>query len=242
MPLRRLILRSRIQTQWRQELMFDNLAQIDFQDPASWPWWLKIVGTLAVCGGILYAGYYFVVKDQIETLNKAEQKEQQLKVTYEKKKALAVNLPAYRSQMKEMKESFGVMLRQLPDQTEVPELLIEITQAGIASGLDFLLFKPQKKRKADFYAILPIDLKVRGTYHQFAGFISDLAGLSRIVTIGNISISPGKGKSKAKGGLLTMSAITHTYHYLDESQITSQKAASAADKKKTRSRKKKKSG
>lgn len=221
--------------------MFENLGQIDFQDPASWPWWLKIVGTLVVCAGILYAGYYFIIKDQIETLEKAEQKEQQLKATYEQKKALAVNLPAYREQMKEMKESFGVMLRQLPDQTEVPELLVEITQAGIASGLEFQLFKPQKKRTADFYAILPIDLRVRGTYHQFAGFISDLAGLSRIVTIGNITISGGKGKNKAKGGLLTMSAITHTYHYLDEPQISAQNAA-RNKKKKSRSGKKKNRG
>ena len=218
--------------------MFDNLGQIDFQDPASWPWWLKIIGTLAVCAGILYAGYYFVVKDQIMALEQAEKIEQQLKVTYEQKKALAVNLPAYREQMQEMKESFGVMLRQLPNRTEVPELLIDITQAGIARGLDFELFKPQPKRKADFYAILPINLRVRGTYHQFAEFVSDLAALPRIVTIGNITIS--RGKSKAADGLLTMSAITQTYHYLDESEIAAQDDASAGTKKKKRSRQKKK--
>ena len=139
-----------------------------------------------------------------------------------------------------MKESFGVMLRQLPNRTEVPELLIDITQAGIARGLDFELFKPQPKRNADFYAILPISLKVKGTYHQFAEFISDLAALPRIVTIGNITI--GRGKQKAASGLLTMSAVTQTYHYLDESEIKAQEAASAGKKKKKRSRKKKKRG
>jgi len=222
--------------------MFDNLGQIDFQDPASWPWWLKIVGALVVCAGILYAGYHFIIKDQIMVLEQAEKQELQLKATYEKKKALAVNLPAYREQMKEMKESFGVMLRQLPNQTEVPELLIDITQAGIARGLEFELFKPQSKRNADFYAILPINLKVKGTYHQFAEFVSDLAALPRIVTIGNITINRGNSKkSNVKGGLLTMSAITQTYHYLDESEIKAQSDASAGKKKKKRVRKKKKS-
>ena len=220
--------------------MFDNLGQIDFQDPASWPWWLKIVGALVVCAGILYAGYHFIIKDQIMVLEQAEKQELQLKATYEKKKALAVNLPAYREQMKEMKESFGVMLRQLPNQTEVPELLIDITQAGIARGLEFELFKPQSKRNADFYAILPINLKVKGTYHQFAEFVSDLAALPRIVTIGNITITRGKS-TKSKGGLLTMSAITQTYHYLDESEIKAQADANTSKKKKKRVRKKKKS-
>jgi len=220
--------------------MFDDLRNIDFADVGSWPWWLKAFGTLFVCGGILFAGYYFIVKGELETLERAERQEQQLKETFLKKKALAVNLPAYREQMKEMQESFGVMLRQLPNRTEVPELLIDITQAGIARGLEFVLFKPQRKRNADFYAILPIDLKVIGTYHQFAEFVSDLAALPRIVTLGNISIGVGKGRDKkSTGGRLTMSAITQTYHYLDESEIKAQRDAQTQGgkkKKKTRAK------
>ena len=213
-------------------MQLDDLRNIDINDIASWPFWLKIVGMIFIAIAILFAGYWFVIKGQLETLEKAEKEEQRLRVSYLSKAVLAVNLPAYRKQVKEIEQNFGVMLRQLPNKTEVPELLIDITQVGLGRGLKFVLFKPQRKRTRDFYAVLPINLKVVGTYHQLGEFVSDLASMPRIVTLGNISIKPGKG-----GRQLTMSAVTSTYHYLDEKEIQAQRAKkNAAAKKKRRRR------
>ncbi len=189
--------------------------------------WLRVFGTLLVCAGIAFAGYWFIVKGQLEELERAEQTEVALKKTFLEKKALAVNLPAYRKQMEEIEESFGVLLRQLPNRTEVPELLIDITQAGLGRGLQFNQFQPQRKRSADFYAILPIRLQVAGEYHELAEFVSDLAALPRIVTLGDMSIAPqgqGKrGRGQAEGErVLVMSATARTYHYLDDDVETGQ--------------------
>jgi len=213
-------------------MQLEELQNIDFNDIASWPFWLKIVGTIFISAAILFAGYWFVVKGQLESLEKAEREEQKLRESYLSKAALAVNLPAYRKQVKEIEQNFGVMLRQLPNKTEVPELLIDITQAGLGRGLKFVLFKPQRKRIKDFYAILPINLQVVGSYHQLGEFVSDLAAMPRIVTLGNINISPQKG-----GRQLRMSAVTSTYHYLNEKEIQARRAQkNAANKKKRRRR------
>lgn len=213
-------------------MQLEELQNIDFNDVASWPFWLKIVGMIFIAAAILFAGYWFVIKGQLETLEKGEREEQKLRATYLTKAALAVNLPAYRKQVKEIEQNFGVMLRQLPNKTEVPELLIDITQVGLGRGLKFVLFKPQKKRIKDFYAVLPINLQVVGSYHQLGEFVSDLASMPRIVTLGNISIKPGKGGSEQ----LTMSAVTSTYHYLDEKEIQAQRAKKNKSKKKRRRR------
>ncbi len=206
-----------------------DLRDVDLNDISSWPLWLKISGTLLLCVAILFAGYWFIVKGQIEQLEKAEQREQQLRRTFLDKKALAINLEAYRQQLKEIEENFGVMLKQLPNKTEVPELLIDITQAGLGRGLQFVLFKPDRRRVADFYAELPINLTVNGTYHQLGEFVSDLAALPRIVTIGDITLAPIKDSD-----LLSMSAITKTYHYLDEEQIEERRQAQQQKQRTTR--------
>lgn len=199
-----------------------DLQGIDPTDLNSWPIGLKLAGILAICVVLLAAGWFFVVKGQTEQLTRLEAKEQMLRTTFREKKKLALNLPAYRQQMEKMQESFGVMLRQLPDQTEVPELLVDITQAGLGRGLEFVLFKPQDKQYKDFYAELPISLKVVGDYHQLAEFVSDLAALPRIVTLGDINISP----EKDEGDVLTMAATTKTYHYLDPEEIATRRAES----------------
>ena len=194
-----------------------DLRDIDINDIPSWPTWVKIAAVLTISVGILFAGYWFIVSDQIKDLEAAKKQEQKLRQTFLEKKALAINLEAYRQQIEEIKETFGVMLRQLPDKTEVPELLIDITQAGLGRGLQFELFKPRNRRIAEFYAELPIDVKVSGTYHQLGNFVSDLAALPRIVTIGDISLKPeGSGR-------LVMSAVTKTYHYLDEETLQQRK-------------------
>ncbi len=206
-----------------------DLENLDINDIGSWPLWLKITSAALISILILLAGYWFVIKDQLESLQKAQRTEVKLKDGYLKKKALAINLEAYRQQMKEIEENFGVMLKQLPDKTEVPDLLIDITQAGLGRGLQFETFKPQRSKQADFYAEMPINLTVSGTYHQLGEFVSDLAALPRIVTIGDLNLTPVKGSKRLK-----MSATTKTYHYLDENQI--QKRAKAKKKGKRRRR------
>jgi len=212
-------------------MALSELRDLDFSEIGAWPSWLKISGIGVICVAILFAGYWFIVKDQLENLSRVEKEEQKLRQTYLSKKALAINLQAYRDQMKEMEETFGVMLQQLPDKTEVPELLIDITQTGLGRGLQFELFKPQKTRQADFYAELPINLRVTGSFHQLGEFVSDLAALPRIVTIGDIKLTPVKDQNR-----LRMEAVTKTYHYLDEEQIASQQQAAAQQKKKQRRR------
>jgi type IV pilus assembly protein PilO len=186
-----------------------NLENIDWNDFSSWPIAIKLVGVLAIGIGILFAGYWFIIKGEIEDLDRIQKEELGLRTTFSSKKALAINLPAYQKQMEEMNQTFGSLLRQLPDSTEVPDLLIDITQAGLGRGLSFQLFQPGKENKKGFYAELPVSLRVTGTYHELAQFISDVSALPRIVTIGNISIA-----SVAKSEQLSMSATARTYRYL----------------------------
>lgn len=205
-------------------MLVDDLKNLDINDIASWPIPIKIIGAVIVSTLILALGYWFFIQDQLDALDKAERKEQELRSNFLTKKALAINLPAYRQQMANMEEDFGVMLRQLPNKTEIPELLIDITQAGLSRGLKFELVKPGIKIYSDFYATLPIDLKVTGSYHELGQFISDLAALPRIVSLGNIDISPS-------GNKLSMKTIALTYHYLDEVEIAAQSAAKKKKKK-----------
>ncbi len=210
-------------------MTLDDLKNIDLNDISGWPLPLKIGGIVVIGILILAAGGWFIVRGELEDLDVAQKREVKLKETYSSKVALAVNLPAYKQQMQEMRQTFGSLLRQLPDTTEVPDLLIDITQAGLGQGLEFVLFKPQKEKPREFYAELPISIKVRGSYHELANFVSDVAALPRIVTFGNISITAGgkKGKKKSVGKLL-MSAQAKTYRYLDDDEI----AAIAKKKKK----------
>ena len=202
-------------------MALSDLRDIDVGDFETWPRWFRIFGAVLICAAILGAGYWFVVKNDIEQLKRVERQEQDLKKTYLKQKSLAINLPAYREQMKQIELNGGVMWRQLPDKTEVPELLIEITQAGLARGLQFELFKPRGKSTGDFYATLPVDLRVVGPYHLLAEFVRDLAAMPRIVSLGNININPVSPGSNR----LRMSAVTYTYHYLDEAEIEARRAA-----------------
>jgi type IV pilus assembly protein PilO len=191
-------------------MTLDDLKNINLNDLASWPVPMKIGGILAVCVLMLIAGYWFLIQGELEEYSAAQAKEASLRETFLNKKALAINLPAYKQQMEEMEQTFGSLLRQLPNTTEVPDLLVDITQAGLGRGLEFTLFQPQKEQPKDFYAELPISIQVRGTYHQLAEFISDVAALPRIVTFGDITISSGGKDSK-----LTMSANARTYRYLE---------------------------
>lgn len=207
-------------------MTLDDLKNIDVNNFSAWPLPVKI-GAMAVgCLFILLAGYWFVIKDQIELLEAEKQKEETLKQTYLTKKGQAINLDLYKQQMEEIEQQFGTLLRQLPNKTEVPNLLVDITQAGLGRGLDFVLFKPEKERPLDFYAELPISIKVTGGYHELGQFVSDVASLSRIVTLGEIHIT-----SNEKTNKLEMATLAKTYRYLEADEVAEQLKAKAQAKK-----------
>ena len=197
------------------KLNFDlsELNNIDFNDVARWPMPLKVVAIILLCAMVLGAGIWFDTRNQLDMLEKASRKESTLKKEFENKQGKAANLDAYKAQMDEMKKSFGTMLRQLPGETEVEALLVDISQTGLANGLEFELFKPGKEKPAEFYAELPIQIRVDGSYHDFGRFVSDVAALPRIVTLQDFSIKPIKDKGSGK---LVMEATARTYRYLDE--------------------------
>jgi type IV pilus assembly protein PilO len=192
-------------------MTLDDLKNIDVNNLSSWPVPIKIAGILVVCGIVLFAGFWFLIQGELEEYGEAQKTEESLRETYLNKKALAINLPVYREQMEEMEQTFGSLLRQLPNTTEVPDLLVDITQAGLGRGLEFTLFRPEKEQPKDFYAEMPISVEVRGSYHELAQFVSDVAALPRIVTFGDINIG-----SAGKDSKLTMSAKAKTYRYLEE--------------------------
>ncbi len=200
-------------------MTLDDLKSIDINNISGWPLPIKIAGIGVVCLVILFAGYYFVIADELTQLDQEVKKEEALKSTFSSKKALAINLEEYKRQMEEMGEQFGTLLRQLPNKTEVPNLLVDITQAGLGRGLDFVLFKPEKERPLDFYAELPVSIKVTGTYHELAEFVSDVAALPRIVTVDNLNITSDKG------GRLSMAATAKTYRYLEAEELNIQRKA-----------------
>ncbi len=192
-------------------MTLDDLKNINFNDLSSWPVPIKIGGILIVCILVLFAGFWFLIQGELDQYGEDKKKEEGLRETFMNKKGLAINLPAYKQQMEEMEQTFGSLLRQLPNTTEVPDLLVDITQAGLGRGLEFALFRPEKEQPKDFYAEMPISVEVRGTYHELAQFVSDVAALPRIVTFGDISIT-----SNGKDNKLTMSAKARTYRYLEE--------------------------
>lgn len=194
--------------------LIEQINSLDPSNPGVWPIPFQLVLILVVCIGIGYAGYYFDIKDLRDTLASEEKKELDLKNTYEQKQKKVANLAALKEQLEEMKQSFGDMLRQLPNKTEVAGLIVDISQTGLAAGLEFDLFKPNKEQPSEFYAELPIDISVKGTYHQLGEFVSGIAALPRIVTTHNIVVTKGADA----GGVLTMQAVAKTYRALDEEE------------------------
>jgi len=206
-----------------KDISFD-LNDLDFSNIGKWPTAVKVALIIIVCVLVAVAGYFLDIQSQIDKLARAEQQEVSLKQDFENKQAKAVNLAAYKQQLKDIEESFGAMLRQLPSKTEVEGLLVDISQTGLASGIEFELFKPEQERYIDFYAELPIKMKMTGTYHEFGNFVSGVAALPRIVTLHDISITKGKGDR------LTMEVTAKTYRYLDEAEIAAHKKASGKNR------------
>ena len=199
-----------------------DLNELDFSNVGQWPLAVKTVCVLIVCALCGAGGYYLDTQGQLVNLDRIEAKERTLRKVFEEKQGKAANLDSYKLQLEEMRVSFGTMLRQLPNKTEVAELLVDVSQTGLASGLEFELFQPESEVRKEFYAELPIKLIVKGRYHEFGDFISGLAALPRIVTIHNITISASKDSKKSDSATssrsLLLEATAKTYRYLDEEE------------------------
>jgi type IV pilus assembly protein PilO len=201
-------------------MTFDDLRRLDPRDIGSWPVVPKLGALLILLLLIVFAGYWFDWKNQLEELAQARNKEQELRTAFLDRQKQAVNLEAYRKQLAEIEESFGEMLKQLPNKSEMEALLTDINQAGLGRGLQFELFRPaQKENTSEFYAELPIIIKLTGKYHDIGAFASDVSQLSRIVTLNDIALIPNKE------GDVVLDAVAKTFRYLDESEIAAQRKA-----------------
>lgn len=195
--------------------LFEELSSLDINDIGSWTRRVKLFMTGVLCVLLVIGGYYFIVKDMLVDLEKVERKEEQLRKTFLDKKALAINLDAYKQQMVEAQETFEVLKRQLPNESEIPDLLIDMTQVGLSRGLQFEQIKPGATVPKDFYAEKQVNIRANGDYHQIANFISDIAALPRIINVVNFKLRRKSGNRST----LTLTAVTKTYHYLDDSYV-----------------------
>ena len=194
----------------------DELRALDFNDVGRWPiafiaMFVGLIFVIVAATGI----WYFPYKQKVPVLEKAEAQEVELRQSFELKQRKAANFSAYQEQLAEIEQSFGAMLRQLPGKTEVPSLLVDISQTGLAAGLDEELFRPGGEVMKDFYAELPIQIRLTGTYHELARFVSDIAALPRIVTLHNVTLELGKNGER---GDLVMDVTAKTYRYLEDDE------------------------
>ena len=203
----------------------DDFRNLNPNDPGAWPLLPRVVLLVVVFLVALVLGWWFLWNDQLSLLEGKQQEEERLKQEYVDKKRQAVNLDLYTQQLAEIDRSFGALLKQLPNKSEIEALLVEVNQAGLGRGLQFELFKPNAEQVRDFYAELPISVKINGAYHDFGAFAADIAKLPRIVTLNNIAITT------SQSGQLTLDAITKTFRYLDEEEIARNKKAAQGAKK-----------
>lgn len=201
-------------------MTLDDLNNLNLKDMANAPMGAKAAILVVLLVAILFAGYWFAWSGQLDTLNAAKQEEMSLRDTYLSKKRQAINLDEYRQQLIDIERSFGALLKQLPNKSEMDALLTDINQAGLGRGLQFELFKPGTETAKDFYAELPISVRLTGSYHDLGAFASDVAQLPRIVTLHDMEIGPDKD------GALYMNATVKTYRYLDEDELAAQKKSS----------------
>ena len=190
------------------------------EDPGSVSLPVKMIAILIILIGVLFLGYKFIVLEQMGRLERVTSEEQNLRVAYEKKQARANQLPAYKAQLNEMQDSFGTLIKQLPSNTEIPGLILDISEKGLSNGLEIDLFEPKPEIRKEFYAEKPIKIKARGSYDELASFVSDLSALSRIVTINDIRLLPEKKtegqKRKKTASRIVMEATIQTYRYIEE--------------------------
>jgi len=194
--------------------LVEELQSLDANDVGRWPLPFRVA--VIVTAFMLVTGlgiYWFIIKDKAPSLERERAEEIDLRLTFENKQDKAANYQAYEDQLEEIKESFGTMLRQLPGETEIPSLIVDISQTGLAAGLQEKLFQPQSEIPRDFYAEKPIKIRLTGSYHEIGNFVSGIAALPRIVTLHDINITPENGESFDD---LSMEVTAKTYRYIDE--------------------------
>ena len=194
--------------------LIEELQSLDANDVGRWPLLFRVAVIVIVF--VLVSGlgiYWFIVKDKAPQLERARGEEVELRLTFENKQKKAANYDAYKAQLEQIEQSFGTMLRQLPGETEIPSLLVDISQTGLAAGLQEKLFVPQPEIPKDFYAEKPIKIRLTGSYHEIGNFVSGIAAQPRIVTLHNINITPENQESFDN---LSMEVTAQTYRYIDE--------------------------
>jgi type IV pilus assembly protein PilO len=205
--------------------VLEQFKNLNTRDPGSWPPLPKLLLLLGIIVGVLAIAYFFDWQGQLEELEAGRQQEEQLKQAYVDKKRQAVNLDLLRAQLREIETSFGALLKQLPNKSQMEALLVDINQAGLGRGLQFELFRPAPNETVrDFYAELPITIKLTGNYHDMGAFASDIGQLPRIVTLNDMALSVGKD------GTLTLDTTAKTFRYLDDAEIQAQRRAAKAAK------------
>ncbi|MGQ0428544.1 MAG: type 4a pilus biogenesis protein PilO [Gammaproteobacteria bacterium] len=226
---------------------FQQLRQLDFKDIGRWPFLFRALGVGIVFVVVAALLVWYIVTGEngnLPDLRRAEAEQQQLWQTFDEKQRKAANLEAYRQQLAEIERTFGAMLRQLPGKTEVPSLLIDISQTGLAAGLQERLFQPGGESRKDFYAELPIKIQLTGGYHEFGMFVSGIAALPRIVTLHDLEITRGtargaaaRGRAPAPTDQLTLNLTAKTYRYLEEGESQPAEDDKAKGKRATTKRK-----
>ena len=207
-------------------MTLDDLRRLDPKNIGNWPLGPKLGALLILLLLIVFLSYWFDWQNQMEELDNHRNKEAQLRTTFVDKKRQAINLEAYRKQLGDIEKSFGALLKQLPSKSEMDALLTDINQAGLGRGLQFELFKPAAAETiSEFYAELPIQLRITGGYHDFGAFATDISRLSRIVTLNDIRLTT------SKDGQIVMDAVAKTYRYLDEEEVAKQRRATKAQAK-----------
>jgi type IV pilus assembly protein PilO len=205
--------------------VLDQFKNLNTRDPGSWPALPKLLLLLGILVGVLVIAYFLDWQSQLEELEAGRREEESLKQAYVDKKRQAVNLDLLRAQLREIETSFGALLKQLPNKSQMEALLVDINQAGLGRGLQFELFRPaQAETQRDFYAELPITVKLTGNYHDMGAFASDIGQLPRIVTLNDMALSVGKD------GMLTLDTTAKTFRYLDDAEIQAQRRAAKAAK------------
>ena len=196
--------------------LIEELQSLDVNDIGRWPLVFRVAVIALVFVAVTFAGIWFtIVKDKAPVLERAEAEEQELRVTFENKQRKAANYDAYKAQLAQIEQSFGTMLRQLPGETEIPSLIVDISQTGLAAGLQEKLFQPQAEMPRDFYAEKPIKIQLSGGYHEMANFVSGIAALPRIVTLHDINITP---EQKGSYDSLSLEVTAKTYRYIEEAE------------------------
>ena len=197
----------------------DELKNLDVNDVGRWPLIFRAAVIVLVFIGVSGLGFYFtIIKDRMPQLERAQAEEETLRVTFENKQRNAANYDAYKAQLAQIEQSFGTMLRQLPGETEIPSLIVDISQTGLAAGLQEKLFQPQPEVPRDFYAEKPIKIRLSGGYHEIANFVSGIAALPRIVTLHDMNIVT-EAKGSGSYDKLSLEVTAKTYRYLDEEAL-----------------------